>query len=87
MVRIAGLCVLSASLCRAGVIDQLPKSYDETMPGVVAGARADEPCPTDAITGQAPGACVSTRWFFYSDLEFCSGTRCQRVRCDDFPPS
>jgi hypothetical protein len=59
----------------------------DVLPGLVAGARADEPCPSDAITGQAPGACVSTRWFFYSDLEYCSGTQCRRVRCDDFPPS
>jgi hypothetical protein len=61
------------------------RNFDDAIPGVVSGLRADEPCPVDSIIGQAPGACGSTRWFFYTDLEFCSGTQCRRVRCDNWP--
>ena len=61
----------------------------DVLPGVVIGARSDEPCDLDElICGQAPGACGSTTWYFYSDLEFCypDPTTCRRVRCENFPP-
>ncbi len=51
--------------------------------------RAGEDCPTEGfICGQDKGACGTSQWYFYTDLQFCSPapTTCQRVRCENFPP-
>jgi hypothetical protein len=60
-------------------------TFDDALPGLVIGARHDEPCPADSITGQIPSQCGSTQWYFYSDLEFYSGTLSRRVACENFP--
>jgi hypothetical protein len=49
--------------------------------------RSGEDCPAGSLCGQDVGACGSTQWFFYSDLEFCMTPQiCGRVRCENFPP-
>jgi hypothetical protein len=58
--------------------------------GAATGARGGETsCPADYLAGQDPGACGSTQWYFYSDLQFCVSppTTCRRVRCENFPDS
>jgi hypothetical protein len=81
-----GVIWLAAGTILAGSAPVLGSdTLDDALPGFILGARADEPCPADSITGQIPSACNGTRWYFYSDLEFCSGTLCRRVRCEDFP--
>jgi hypothetical protein len=60
---------------------------------VPAGARAAREAPEcqsvpGYITSQAQGACGTTLWFFYTDMNFCGvpPTTCQRVRVENFPP-
>jgi hypothetical protein len=62
-------------------------ALEDALPGLVSGERENEPCPDDAITGQAPGECGTTQWYFYSDFEFGSGTLWHRTRGENFPRS
>ncbi|MBP7747784.1 MAG: hypothetical protein KA383_16835, partial [Phycisphaerae bacterium] len=56
------------------------------LEGSVLADRAGEDCPAGSLCGQDAGGCAGTQWYFYTDLQFCSGAQCQRVRCENFPP-
>jgi hypothetical protein len=86
VLALLGILVLGAGLTPAGVLTTAgSETSDDALPGFVLGTREDEPCPVGSITGQIPSACGTTIWYFYSDLEFTSGTLSRRVRCEDFP--
>ena len=73
-----------ASLATAG----LPASkLDDALPDFGPVQRDLGPCPGEVITGQLPGECGNTQWYFYSDLELSNGTLHSRVRADNFPPT
>jgi len=58
------------------------------QPAAAGGYRAGADCPNDPICWQDYGACGTTQWYFYTDLQFCypPPTTCKRVRCENFPP-
>jgi hypothetical protein len=59
----------------------------DALPGLRVAGPELQGCYDDGqICGQAVGACGTSQWFFYCDLEFCSGTLCRRVRTENFPP-
>ena len=60
----------------------------DTLPGLRIAGPEIQGCydSGDLVCGQSPGACGASQWFFYCDLEFCSGTLCRRVRAENFPP-
>ncbi len=92
MTRLAKLSVLWLVLLDVGVVyGQVVADNDALgVPALAAAASArggEATCPTGYLSGQDPGACGSTQWYFYSDLQFCvtPPTTCQRVRCENFP--
>ena len=74
------------------LIGYMADDIDALVVPVVTGEsfaeRAGEDCPTGSICGQDIGACGTSQWFFYSDIQFCNPapSPCIRVRCENFPP-